>query len=342
MFTLLIMTLLFTFVGSSSHFALLLKEVRKSQQSAFAEGTNSNLRSQFRGYFAYCIYFRRVPLPADLDTVCGYAQFLSRSVKHPTILNYLSGLKMLHIILGHPYPFTGDAILRLLLRGLHRLHPHTPDRAPPITPQILLQVFRSMDHQSSLECCVFSCGLFIFFSMSRVGSILPKSPSTSPDKFLTKKRVNLCSPDVMVVTLLHTKTIQFGERILHIPLIRSDTPLCPVSAYQHAELLLRAPDRMPAFAFRAADSSVSPLTSKIFVDVFRSLLTRARVPLPSSYRGHSFRRGGASWAFNNGVPGELIQVIGDWKSEAYKVYLEFSMNSKIFIAQQLSAHLPTL
>ena len=37
----------------------------------------------------------------------------------------------------------------------------------------------------------------------------------------------------------------------------------------------------------------------------------------------------------HGVPGELIQIYGDWASDAYKAYLEFSVESKLAFAQQL-------
>ena len=135
--------LLITYIslGAARAFDALLKQSRRSQRPAFTEGSHSNLRTQFRSYFAFCVYYERQPLPADLDTVRAYAQFLSRSVQHNTILNYLSGLKMLHILLGFSYPFTGHAILRLLLRGLHRLHPYTPNRAPPINPGIVSLYF---------------------------------------------------------------------------------------------------------------------------------------------------------------------------------------------------------
>ena len=50
---------------------------------------------------------------------------------------------------------------------------------------------------------------------------------------------------------------------------------------------------------------------------------------------HSFRRGGATWAFQSGVPGEMIQILGDWASDAYKKVLEFSMQDKLSIASCL-------
>ena len=37
---------------------------------------------------------------------------------------------------------------------------------------------------------------------------------------------------------------------------------------------------------------------------------------------HSFRRGGAVWLLSCKVPGEVIKVMGDWKSKAYLAYLD--------------------
>ena len=51
--------------------------------------------------------------------------------------------------------------------------------------------------------------------------------------------------------------------------------------------------------------------------LFIGLKLRAGVSKASSFRGHSFRRGRASWAFNTGVPGELIQILGVWSLEAW-------------------------
>ena len=326
-------------LGISPQFSVLLKQVRRAQRHAFSTGSSSNLRTQFRNYFAFCLYFERTPLPADLDTICGYALFLSRSVVYPVISNYLSGVKMLHILMGYPYPFTGNAILHLVLRGIHRLHPYTPRRAPIITPVMLSQLHAVVDHQNSLESAVYACALFLFFTISRLGSMLPSSSKSKSGSFVSVDRVNLCDSGV-VVSFLHTKTIQFGERILHIPLLRTHSPLCPMAAYLHSRFFVAShPPSAAAFTHKS-DGVVHPLYASKFVAVVRTLLGRAGVADASSFRGHSFWRGGASWAFNNGVPGELIQVMGDWKSDAYKVYLEFSMSSKLLIAERLATALP--
>ena len=71
------------------------------------------------------------------------------------------------------------------------------------------------------------------------------------------------------------------------------------------------------------------LSQARFIAEFRQAILAAAVPDASSFRGRSFRRGAASWAFNHGVPGELIQIYGDWASDAYKAYLEFSIESHL-------------
>ena len=72
-----------------------------------------------------------------------------------------------------------------------------------------------------------------------------------------------------------------------------------------------------------------------YVAFLRDLLHRASIPDYLSFLGLSFRQGVASWAFCLGVPGEIIQVYGDWASEAYKSYLETSMSAKL----QLASHM---
>ena len=58
-------------------------------------------------------------------------------------------------------------------------------------------------------------------------------------------------------------------------------------------------------------SGIMPLTKRSFVSQFRACLSPMGISHANRFRGHSFRRGGASWAFSCGVPGELIQLYGD-------------------------------
>jgi integrase len=98
--------------------------------------------------------------------------------------------------------------------------------------------------------------------------------------------------------------------------------------------LVPAHPASPMFILPGREGFV-PLTKHVFVSHFRTCLGSAGVPNAPSFRGHSFRRGAASWAFSCGVPGELIQLYGDWSSDAYKLYLEFSLEAKLQLANHI-------
>ena len=130
-------------------------------------------------------------------------------------------------------------------------------------------------------------------------------------------------------------SISVGERCLHIPSLRIvDSPLCPVSAYLRMIRLVPARRSSAGFLI-SGPTGLVPLTKRSFVSNFRSCLVAAGISNAQSFKGHSFRRGAASWAFTCGVPGELIQLYGDWSSDVYKLYLEFSLESKLTLANQL-------
>ena len=50
---------------------------------------------------------------------------------------------------------------------------------------------------------------------------------------------------------------------------------------------------------------------------------------PDDFSSHSFRRGGSTFAFKAKVPADLIQLLGDWRSDAYKKYLALTFDDKL-------------
>ena len=287
----------------------------------------------------FCTYFRFTPTPAALDTICLYVQFLSRTLSPPAIRNYLSGVKLLHLFffLGLDFPFNKDFVLSLTLRGIARNALHTPCKAPPVTPDILCQISRVLDFENDpVLCTLFCASLFTFFLMARLANTVPRSRKCFDlSRNLTRSDVATNQHGLIVTFKSGTKTIQFGERKLHIPLLRlPGSSICPVSAYQRMVCLVPASSRSALFVL---PSHYGPtiFTQDRFIAAFRRAISAVGLPNVSSYRGHSFRRGAASWALNHGVPVELIQIYGDLASDAYKAYLEFSVESKLAFAQQL-------
>lgn len=81
---------------------VLRQDLTKSLKSAFADGTNQNLRIQWESFILFCLYFKLCFLPASTTTLQMYCQFLSRSFKSiDSIKNYVSGVKTMHLYLGY-------------------------------------------------------------------------------------------------------------------------------------------------------------------------------------------------------------------------------------------------
>lgn len=295
----------------------------------------------------FCSYFSLQPLPASLQTLCLYVQFLSRSMVPPSIRNYLSGVKHMHVVLGYEFPYSSNLVLKLVFRGIERLHPHVPQRAPPILPEHLLAISCILDWHDLSQVTTFTIALFLFLTLSRLGNILPSSHS----KF--SRKLHLCFSDVSVssfgllIKFRHTKTIQLGKRQLLVPVLRvNGSRLCLTSSFEHMLNLFHINNIFPGPKsspfLHIHNRKLVSVTKQSFITQFRSLLQTAGVANSSQYRGHSFRRGGASHAFRAGLPCEIIKVYGDWKSEAYQVYLDISLETKLSYALCISSALSTL
>ena len=83
---------------------------------------------------------------------------------------------------------------------------------------------------------------------------------------------------------------------------------------------------------------IYPIIYRQFQSVLKQMI-RDIGKNPDVYSTHSFRRGCASWTFAAEVPSELIQFYGDWKSDAYKIYLKFSLDDKISVATKMTSHI---
>ena len=228
-----------------------------------------------------------------------------------------------------------DYSYHMLLKGLARLNPHEPKQALPITPELLRAVYGVMDLNESLDRALWSCFLLTFYLFARKSNMVPPSEAKFDiRKQLARGDISVSSSG-LIVLIKWSKTIQLGERHLLVPVIEiPDSILCPKLAYLWMTSRLPAPACTPAFVFVNKAGIVETLTHNLFVNSLRGLLLKAGVN-SLGFSGHSFRRGGATCAFEAGVPGELIQLHGDWRSDAYLRYLSIPMQQKLSVTQRM-------
>ena len=274
-------------------------------------------------------------MPASIETVQLYIQFLSREFASvQSIKNYVNGVKLLHLYKSAAFPHVGNFNVNLLYRGLSRTKLHCAKQVLPITVDILFKMFACIDCRSCVDVTVWCCFLLAFFLFARKSNMVPTSVNGfDHKKHLQRGDVKICSCG-LIVRFKWSKTIQFGDRILSIPIAAiPNSVLCPVLAFTNMCEMIPTQPSSPAFLIPKNSKFVS-LTYCSFLYHLKRLLKLSGINA-DKYSGHSFRRGGATAAFKAGVPAELIKLHGDWQSEAYLKYLTFDMSQKLSVSKSI-------
>ena len=188
--------------------------------------------------------------------------------------------------------------------------------------------------------------LLLFFTWLRKSNILPMSSRNSGgNKIICRGDFVMSSnaPQLgLFVNIAASKTIQFQERVLTCPLhFLPGHPLCPVTAIIQAfRSSPQADPSCPAFSWRNGSNQLVTLTYQAFQGKLCQHLALCGLD-PSEYASHSFRRGGCSWGLRQGLNLDMLQLLGDWKSQCVKQYMSVPLNDKISAMQQFAKSLPT-
>jgi hypothetical protein len=261
-----------------------------------------------------------VPVPASQDTIVCYVAYLARCLNSSSIPNYLNVIRILHLEAGYVSPLEGNFELDLLKRGIRRENGKPPNQKAPITLDILLKLHEFIDLESPADLAFWAAALIAFFGFLRKSSLLPPTAHFDEKSTLLRSEVLDLGIESFVLLLRFSKVIQFGQKVLKLPYTMCLSPsLCPVRALlSHFGASPLGP-RRPLFSFMSHGHEVV-LTQQAFVSRLKGLLVK--VGLDSSiFSAHSFRRGGASYAFQLDLSPLQIKLRGDWSSEAYKRYV---------------------
>jgi len=269
--------------------------------------------------------------------------FLARTLAATSIPCYLNVVRILHLQHGFNNPLQ-EPLFKfqkdLLMRGIKRLHGNAVTQKLPITPDILRKLHGQLNLNDSLDATFWAVCVIAFFSFFRKSNLLVPSETT----FDHQKHLRACDIRVyqwgLLLIVRWSKTIQYRNRILLVPVPRiTRSVLCPHAAITNAfqlagtstseELLLG-----PAFMYKLK-GNLKPLTYATFTNKLKLTLDRCGID-STVYSGHSFRRGGATFAQSCGVPGHYIKLQGDWLSNAYERYLDTSLQNKMIAINMMT------
>ena len=317
----------------------LQNQLRNTQRKAFSSGTAKNLKSQLRKFLKFGDLLNEQCLPISIEQLCLYIQFLSTKLKSPqSIRNYVCGLKTFHLFCNVPFPDYDSLLVKLTFKGLDKTLQHIPHRAAPMSPQILSKLYKLFDMTIPVHTVVWCLFVFLFFLFSRKSQFMCTHASDPHIPRLVKRRDVCVQQGALQVSFKWTKTHQSGGDLIVIPLLPiPHSILCPVLAYFNMISKVPAPSHSPVFVIPSL-AGAHPVYYRWFHLVLRKGISLIGLE-PSSFSSHSFRRGGASYAFSRGVRGELIQRQGDWRSDAYKTYLDTSYSHRMSVSHIMSKSL---
>ena len=273
------------------------------------------------------------PVPIVSEHLYRYVAFLATFLKFRSVRQYLNIVRLLHVENGFANPLSEDVFLTGLMRGLRRLKGDFVNRKLPITLEIMLKVYGSLDTSNPKEFCFWTACLVAFYGMFRKASLFPRRKECN--KLITLADCHVFDWGLAVYTRC-SKTIQFQERQVYVSLPwNSNKKLC--AARHIIKCVSMIPNTSPdtcIFSFFKNGKTVG-FTYQLFTLMLRDVLNKIGLP-PGSYSGHSFRRGGASLALKSGISPEMIKAQGDWKSLAYMDYLDISdCKDRAYYMQQM-------
>ena len=258
----------------------------------------------------------------DIDhiTVIAFIELLVHNgIKHNSVLNYLSSIKAKFRLFNFSLAPLEHEWVALCLRSISLNVPVAKKLKGVLSLEQLEQIVDVCDtvQNGVIYKAVF---LLAFFAFLRLSNLVP----CSAIKFDAQK--HLARGDVIVsdasatLILKWSKTIQKpGEyKCFGLPNL-GKSKLCPVSAYVNMCNLFPLHADAPMFCVPQGTGYVSLSEAKV-----RKVLASVLASLGIDNTGltfHTFRRSGASFAFQNNVPVHEIKKHGTWAGDSVWRYI---------------------
>ena len=287
--------------------------------ATFANSTKRSYLTHQRRYLDFCNRMGVPPVPASSTTIVRYAAFLARHMKPASVRQYLNVIRVLHLESNLPNPLHDNWYVKSTLSGTDRLLGVPVTRRTPVHPLVLTDIYFLLDLDKPLDAMVWAACMVMFYGILRKSNLFPDTPEQfDPQKQFVRSDFSQSQDGSITVHVKYSKTNQFHQRPFDLKLLPVDRVLSPVASIHKAFGLIPLARDAPAFV---SSPSGIPMAGHVFNRRFKQLIASTGRD-SATYSSHSFRRGGASWALECGVPGEVVQALGDWKSDCYKRYLD--------------------
>ncbi|XP_069109619.1 integrase/recombinase xerD homolog [Argopecten irradians] len=317
------------------------RRVLEFRGNSLAESTKRTYRTYLSAYLRFCASLQIPCVPISTKYLARYVAYLSNTCAFSSLRNYLAIVRLVHLEAGYNNP-VDSYYLKSILRWARLVLGDSTKAKLPITVQMLFSIFHQLDLTQHFDITFWAVCLTAFFSFFRKSNLLVDSiNSYDSSKHLSRHHITF-SPEGARVTVTWSKTIQYQERVLCIPLPRiPNSPLCPSQALLLVTRLCPSIHaETPMFTYHRG-KHVKAITYSRFLTRLKHVLIAAGYDC-NKYAGHSFRRGGATLAMEYGMPPAVIQAQGDWRSDCFRRYLQPSVTYRQQLASVFSQKLASV
>ena len=245
---------------------------------------------------------------------CSFLLWLRRSkLRGGAEVSYETARKCFPAINAHfqamgfpPIPFDSFT----LLHNIKKAWKNSSVKAPPkagVTLSRLTDLICNLGASYPLFCAI---SIFCWYGLARLGEVLHKI--TWRDLTTHKQHVSFFLRESKCG---HHK---FGA-FIHVPISAWNAILDLLDCTKHPR----------------------KLTDPIFPASRSAFVTWLKGAIPG-HTGHSFRRGGAQWLFDAGVPLDTIQRIGRWRSNAWELYINTAARDASISSAAAEAGMPVV
>lgn len=252
------------------------------------------------------------------DAILFIAYLFERNMAPNTISTYIGAMATINKLHGGSDIFN-QFLVKKILAGVNRIRGSIDTRLP-IQLDLLHALVNSIPQVVPtlyMQTLLKASYLMAFHAFLRVGEIMAKSTTdtTRPlqlQDIVLQPKVN---PSSCFITLRQSKNSAVSQTIHITKRPNLPTAHCPVAAIAQY-LLLRGSHEGMFFMLQCK----RPLTKHAFNILLARTITCLGLD-PSRYKAHSFRIGAATTAALHGVTDEKIQLLGRWKSNAFRKYI---------------------
>ena len=180
--------------------------------------------------------------------------------------------------------------------------------------------------------------LVSFYYFLRLSNLVPHSVQQFSALRHLARGDAIFHPTKVVILLKRSKTMQSNIKLITILCIPNST-ICPVMALSNLLAITPKGSNLPLFQFKVPGTWV-PLTDNRGRRHFALIIAKLDLA-DSGFTFHTFRRSGATFAFNNDVTLQNIQRHGTWTSDCVWRYITDSVDAGEQVANMFRAKLGT-